>query len=160
MFECSVNIQICNANRGKTMFNYTTQKDFFMANVIIFIANIIIGALMGNIFIVVISIIGLCIAFYVFEKDYTAQRVWIMDQILLLSILVPGWYMWLSNRPSTHPISGLFFMSATLIYLYGLKTKKFNHHQDNLIRERWHVYTHLLTSIGHHILAYSGIFFL
>jgi len=128
------------------------EKSYFYINTFIFIANIILSIYFKNTLIAVCATVALLFSIYVYNADYHKNTIWILDQITILAILMPGLIRWLGNEMYEFPIAGLFFMSAFLIYIYSLFTKEFVHSESGETRIQWHVYLHIMVTIGHFML--------
>jgi hypothetical protein len=75
-------------------------------------------------------------------------RVWLLDQIALLAILIPAIALWIQHGSTKHIFAGLFFMAALSIYVLGLFRKLYTHSSKPVVREFWHLLVHILSFGG------------
>jgi hypothetical protein len=123
--------------------------DYFFLNVLVFLANILAGCYYGNVVVVLTSAICLAIMVYIKELDYQHAYVFLLDQIAMLGILLPGIFLWLHSEPHKRPLAGILFLTGLAIYLLGIAAKQFSHSPKREDREFWHFVMHLFSSGGH-----------
>ncbi len=123
--------------------------DYFFLNVLVFLANILIGYFIRRPVLVASSAICLGIMIYIKGLDYGQRPVYLLDQIAMLGVLVPGLYAWIEAGPHKRLLAGTFFLIASAIYLSGFLLSKFGHSQDRSMREFWHFVIHMFSTGGH-----------
>jgi len=121
---------------------------YYHINLGLFLINICIGIYVKNSIIVITSVIALLSSVYVFNQDYNQGRVWLLDQIALLAILIPAIALWVQHGSTRHMLAGLFFVSALTIYVLGLFRKLYTHSSKPIVREFWHLLVHILSFGG------------
>lgn len=131
------------------------ERLFFYLNCSIFIFNIIINIRLKNTPIVIAATVALILSIYVYNADYKKNIVWLLDQITLLAILIPGIYSWLHIDIYKYPLAGLLLCTALVLYVYSIFSKALVHDESGEIRSGWHVVLHLITTLGHIMLHYE-----
>jgi hypothetical protein len=134
---------------GMVFYKDDDTIDYFYLNVLVFIANILAGCYYGNATVVLTSAICLAIIVYIKELDYEHAYVFLLDQIAMLGILLPGIFLWLHSEPHKRPLAGALFLTGLTIYLLGIAAKQFSHSPKREDREYWHFVMHLFSSGGH-----------
>lgn len=135
----------------------TMEFDYFMMNILIFVINICIGIYMKNYVIAGTSSIALLISVIVFGEDYNQTHIWLLNQIAVLSIIVPGFCLWIFEKPEHKPLAGLFFIVGGLLYITGLYHRIYGNSPNNGEREKWHLYLHLFTTAGHQMIMFESL---
>lgn len=123
--------------------------DYFYLNVLVFLANITIGYFLQRPVLVMTSVICLAIMIYIKELDYTQQYVYLLDQVAMLGILLPGLYAWLTSGPHKRLLAGGLFLTAAAIYMAGLTLMNYTHSPNQEDREFWHFVMHMFSTGGH-----------
>lgn len=136
----------------KNRYLSNTEKYYFYINTVIFLLNIVLGVIYKNHILIVTASIALLLSIYVYNANYHHETIWILDQITVLAVLVPGVIMWLLKEYHKFPIAGSFFGLAVVLYLYSIFTKDFVHSASGETRIKWHVFLHILVTIGHFLL--------
>jgi hypothetical protein len=129
--------------------------DYFYLNHLVFLANILFGYYHRRPALVVASVICLAIMVYIKELDYNKHYVYLLDQIAMLGVLMPGIYMWLTSEPHKRALSGVLFLTAATLYIAGLFFKRYGHSPDETDRQYWHFFMHLLSTGGHFALVFE-----
>lgn len=123
--------------------------DYFFLNVLVFLSNILIGYFLRKPALVIASIICLAIIIYIKELDYTQKYVYLLDQISMLGILLPGLYEWIESGPHKRLLGGGLFLTAAAIYMTGLALMIYTHSPKREDREFWHFVMHMFSTGGH-----------
>ena len=121
---------------------------YYHINLCLFVINIGIGIAVKNSIIVVTSVIALVSSMYVYNQDYQKGRVWLLDQIALLAILIPAIALWLQPGSTRNLLAVLFFVTALSIYVLGLFRKLYTNSSKPVVREFWHLLVHILSFGG------------
>jgi hypothetical protein len=129
--------------------------DYFYLNALVFLANILFGYYHRRPVLVVASVICLAIMLYIKELDYNEHYVYLLDQIAMLGVLVPGLYLWITSEPHKRLVSGVLFLTAATFYLAGLFFQNYGHSPDESVREFWHFFMHILSTGGHFALVFE-----
>lgn len=129
--------------------------DYYYLNVLVFLGNILLGYLHRQPVLVVSSVICLGILVYIKELDYKEHYVYLLDQVAMLGVLLPGIYLWLTSHPHQRALSGVLFLTAAALYLSGIAFTSYGHSPDQPVREFWHLLMHLLSTGGHLALAFE-----
>ena len=101
--------------------------DYFFLNVLVFLINIVLGYFIRRPVLVVSSVVSLAILIYIKELDYGLHSVYLLDQIAMLGVLVPGLFAWVEAGPHKRLLAGALFLTAASIYLSGIVFSKFGH---------------------------------
>ena len=136
----------------KNRYLTNTEKYYFYINTAIFILNIIFGVIYKNHILIITASIALLLSIYVYNANYHHETIWVLDQITVLAVLVPGVIMWLLEEYDRFPIAGMFFGLAVILYAYSVLSKDLVHSTSGETRIKWHVYLHILVTIGHILL--------
>jgi hypothetical protein len=123
--------------------------DYFFLNVLVFLMNIGIGYFLHLPVLVFTSILCLGIIIYIKELDYGKHYVYLLDQVAMLGILLPGLYAWIESGPHKRLVAGALFLTAAAIYATGFALRKFSHSPSRDDREFWHLVMHLFSTGGH-----------
>jgi hypothetical protein len=123
--------------------------DYYFLNVLVFLMNIGIGYFLHLPVLVFTSILCLAIIIYIKELDYTQHSVYLLDQVAMLGILLPGLYAWIESGPHKRLVAGALFLTAAAIYATGVALTKFSHSPKREDREFWHFVMHLFSTGGH-----------
>lgn len=134
--------------------------DFFITNIAIFIINIALGLYVGNYVIAITSSIALFISVIVYGEDYTQTHIWLLNQIAILSVIIPGICLWLFEEPIHRPLAGIFFIAGAMLYIVGLCHKIYGNSPQRSEREKWHLYIHLFTTAGHQMIMFETLLLL
>lgn len=121
---------------------------YYHINLCLFLINICIGVYIQNSIIFVTSLIALVSSVYVYNQDYKKGKIWLLDQIALLAILIPAIVLWVQHGSRRNILAGLFFMAALSIYVMGLFRKLYTHSSKPVVREFWHLLVHILSFGG------------
>jgi hypothetical protein len=138
-------------------YNSDGSLDFYYLNVLVFLANILFGYYHRTPVVVVSSVVCLAIIFYLRERDGEEKEGtgFVMDQIALLGVLVPGLVVWLRTGPQNHPIAGTLFVLGLALYVSGLLYKTYGHSEETQTREYWRFIMHLFSTSGHLALLFE-----
>jgi len=94
--------------------------DYFISNMAIFIVNIVLGLYVGNYIIAITSSVALFISVIVYGEDYNQTHIWLLNQVAVLSVIIPGILLWIFEEPIHRPLAGIFFISGAMLYIVGL----------------------------------------
>lgn len=138
-------------------YNSDGSIDFYYLNVLVFLANILFGYYHRAPIVVISSVICLAIIFYLRERDGEEKEGtgFLLDQIALLGVLVPGILVWLRTGPQNHPVAGTLFVLGLTLYVSGLLYKTFGHSEETQAREYWRLIMHLFSTSGHIALLFE-----
>ncbi len=131
--------------------------DYFYLNVLVFLGNILIGCLLQRPVLVISSVICLAIIFYIREKDTKNHTIYLLDQITMLGVLLPGLYAWIESGPHKRLVAGSFFLTAAGLYTAGLAMTTFGHSVNKEDREFWRFVMHMFSTGGHMSLLLEPI---
>ena len=123
--------------------------DYFYLNILVFLGNILVGCILGKTMVVVTSVVSLAIILYIRGLDYRQRYVYLLDQVAMLGILLPGLYAWIQSGPHKRLLAGGLFLTALGLYLAGLSMTAYSHSPNREDREFWHFVMHLFSSGGH-----------
>lgn len=123
--------------------------DYFYLNVIVFLVNIVVGCFLEKHVLVITSVIRLAIVLYIKEEDYNKHSVYLLDQIAMLGVLLPGLYAWIESGPHKRIITGAFFLTAAVLYLLGITMSTYGHSPNKKDRDFWHFVMHMFSTGGH-----------
>lgn len=123
--------------------------DYFNLNILVFLANILLGCFLMKPVLVVSSVICLAIILLVKEMDYNERHVYLLNQIAMLGVLLPGLYVWLQSNPREKVLAGALFLTAAALYATGLAFSTFGHSPDRDVREFWRFVMHMFSTGGH-----------
>lgn len=128
------------------------ERFYFYINCIIYSFNIIFGLRVKSNVLVIASTVALILSIYVYNADYKRDAVWILDQLTILAILVPGVYAWWTVDKKKYPFAGILMFSAMALYIYSIFSRTLVHDVSGDVRIRWHVILHIFTTLGHVLL--------
>lgn len=134
--------------------------DYFITNIMIFILNICLGLYVKNYIIAFTSSIALMISIIVYGEDYEQIHIWILNQIAVLSVIIPGILLWIFEEPVYRPLAGLFFITGSILYMIGLYDRIYGNSPDRSEREKWHLYIHLFSTAGHQMIMFETLLLL
>lgn len=131
--------------------------DYFYLNVLVFLANILVGYYHRTPIVVISSVVCLAIIFYLRERDGEEKggTGFLLDQVALLGVLIPGLIVWLRRGPQNHPIAGTLFVVGLILYGSGLLYKTYGHSEEVQSREYWRFVMHLFSTSGHLALLFE-----
>lgn len=131
--------------------------DFYYLNILVFLVNILFGYYHRTPIIVISSVVCLAILFYLRERDgeERGQSGFVLDQIALLGVLVPGLVVWFRTGPQNHPLAGTLFAVGLALYVSGILYKTLGHSHETQTREYWRLVMHLFSTSGHVALLFE-----
>jgi hypothetical protein len=129
--------------------------DYYYLNVLVFLANILLGYYHRRPVLVVASVVCLAVLIYIQGEDPLHPHVFLLNQVAMLGVLIPGILLWIQSKPSEHIFAGLFFLVAALLYACGFLMKIFGHSPEQTTREYWALVMHLFTTGGHLALLFE-----
>ncbi len=129
--------------------------DYFYLNILVFLANILFGYYQRMPIIVISSVVCLAIILYLQERNDGRLSTFLLDQVALLGVLVPGLAIWLRSGPQKYPVAGALFLTGMALYSAGIWYKTYGHAHDLQEREYWRLIMHLFSTSGHLALLFE-----